>query len=642
MNAPVPRSFTFGDFRIDAVARSLRRLDGTPVVLTSRVFDTLLYLVTHPGTSLGKDELLSAIWPGRVVEENNLTQSISTLRKVLGTDTDGNRYIVTESGRGYRFAVDVRPVWSELDASPARVDSAGENPGDNHAAQQSMETHASRESAPRRPPYRMALAGVLLVGFGIAVAWFARHRSDATSAAPATTVAVLPFKPLLPNDGDEVLELGMADTLIGKLSSNRHLIVRSLSSVRKFSGLNQDPIEAARELDVGSVLEGQVQRRADHVHVNVRLLRVPDGAALWTGAFDENITDVFALQDTIAQKVAIALAHEFDQDERRTMRAGYTGNVDAYLLYLQGRYRIGKVTPTDIHAGMDSFRKAIDLDPTFASAYAALAEAYRRLPITSDANPKDAFPLAKASAQKALEIDPELAEAHSVLGWVAFWYEWNWPGAEKEFRRAIALNPSVAEAHLGYAHLLSNTGRNAEAVEQGRLARELDPLSPLVNTITATFLANAHRGPEAKALVDKVLEVDPDFWVAHLMRGGAALGAKNYPAAIAEFTRARDHSGGSMQAISMLGYALAQSGDRLGAQAVLDSLLNQVDTRYVPATSVATVYVALGDNDNAMKWLERAYDERDVRMTFLKVDDRWNPLRADPRFVDLARRTGLP
>jgi serine/threonine-protein kinase len=636
MSAPEAGKYTFGDFRIDAPTRRLTRLDGTPVVLTARVFDTLLYLVRRPGVSLGKDELLRGIWPGRVVEENNLTQSISTLRKALGVDAAGRRYIATESGRGYRFV-------AEVHAEPAAADHANAPtiaPELPVPAEPGAATSAAAPASRARAALALGLAFSLLAALIVAGTWFAR-RSPEAGAAPTTTIAVLPFKPLLADGRDAILELGMADTLIAKLSSNRRLVVRSLGSVRKFDRLDQDPLAAARELDVGAVLEGEVQRRADRLHVSARLLRAPGGEALWTGSFDEAFTDVFAMQDAIAQKVAAALASQFDSGEQRTMRAGYTRNPDAYLLYLQGRYRIGKVTPTEIHAGMDALRKAIDLDPTFALAHAALAEAYRRLPISSDVDPREAFPLAKAAAQRALEIDSELAEAHSVLGWVAFWYEWNWPAAETEFRRAIELNPSVAEAHLGYAHLLSNTGRNDEAVEQGRLARELDPLSPLVNTITAGFLASDHRGDEARMLLKRALDIDPGFWVAHLVRGGVALGAGNYAVAIAEFTLAKDNSGGSMQAVSMLGYALAKSGDSEGSRRILDEALRETNTRYIPASSIATLYLGLGDVDNALAWLERAQVERDVRMTFLKVDHRWDPLRGQPRFDALVRSLHL-
>ena len=632
------RHFTFGDFRIDAVARELSRRDGTPVALTPRVFDTLLYLVQHAGTSLSKDELLGAIWPGRVVEENNLTQSISILRKVLGIEAEGHRYIATEPGRGYRFVADVQTPGEA--PTPAPVESA-------EAITASDAPPSSVPEVPLAPVRRrrftrlFALACVVSILAIAGIAWLGRTHEAPAAATPVTTIAVLPFKPLLPADRDEVLEMGTADTLIAKLSSNRRVIVRPLGSVRRFDQLDQDPLAAGRALNVGAVLEGHVQRRADHVHLTARLLRVADGAALWSGTFDERFTDVFALQDAIAEKVAAALSLKFDRDEQRAMRAGYTRNPDAYLLYLQGRYRIGKVTPTEIHAGMEAFRKAIDLDPTFALAYASLAEAYRRLPITSDVDPKDAFPLAKAAAQKALEIDDNLADAHSVLGWVAFWYDWDWATSEKEFLRAIELNPSVTEAHLGYGHLLACIGRNAEAIEQGARVRELDPLSPLANSVTAFFLMSADRNDDALALLDKALAIAPDFWVARLHRGFIALDAKNYPNAIAEFAAARDHSGGSMQAVSMLGYAKALAGDRAGAQALLEQLQQQVGQRYVPATSIATIYVGLGDTDHAIAWLDRAYDQRDVRMAFLKVDHRWKPLRADARFIALATSMGL-
>ncbi|MEO5559660.1 MAG: winged helix-turn-helix domain-containing protein [Dokdonella sp.] len=640
MSAPEPRCHVFGDFRIDGVARQLSRLDGAPVALTARVFDTLLYLVRHPGVSLGKDELLAGIWPGRVVEENNLTQSISTLRKVLGQEADGQRYIITEPGRGYRFVADVRVASLEAIAPPATVAHAA----DGFAVEPvSMTTGTLRRSRwLALSPRALVVASLVLIALAALAAWVVRPPANTGAlVTPITTIAVLPFKPLSTDDRDEVLELGMADTLIAKLSSNRHLVVRSLGSVRKFSGLEQDPLAAGRELVVGAVLEGQVQRRADHVHVTARLLSVPGGAALWAGTFDENFTDVFTVQDAIAEKAATALAQTFDRDEQHAMRAGYTRNSDAYLLYLQGRYRIGKVTPTEIRAGMESFRKAIDLDPTFALAYAALAEGYRRLPMTSDVDPKEAFPLAKAAAKKALEIDDALADAHSVLGWVAFWYDWDCPASEKEFRRAIALNPSVMEAHLGYAHLLSNTGRDKEALAEGLRARELDPLSPLANTISAGFLASAHRMDEAQALLKRVLEIDPDFWVAHMLRGGFALGAKDYPAAISEFRRARDASDGSMQAVSLLAYALAKSGDRAGAQVLLDEALHPAGDRFVPASGIATMYIALDDNEQAIAWLNRAYEQRDVRMAFLRVDHRWDPIRTDPRFVALVDRVAV-
>ena len=274
MNAPEPRSYEFAGFRLDATARQLCRRDGAPVALTPRVFDTLLYLVQHPGSLLGKDELLAAIWPGRVVEENNLTQSISTLRKVLGADADGQRYIVTEPGRGYRFVADVKihdeAVVPEAAAEPASSDAPVPAPPTPPGA-------GARRALSARA---FVLTGLALLALIVAGALIARKPAPAAATAATTTIAVLPFKPVVASARDEVLELGMADTLIAKLSSSRRLTVRSLSSVRRFDGLGQDPLAAGRELGVGSVLEGHVQRRADHLHVTARLLSVSSGSAM--------------------------------------------------------------------------------------------------------------------------------------------------------------------------------------------------------------------------------------------------------------------------------------------------------------------------------------------------------------------------
>jgi len=644
MNAPNPRRYAFGEFLIDARTRELYRRDGTPVALTPKVFDTLLYFVQNAGLGLGKDQLMSAIWPGRIVEENNLNQTISTLRRALGASAGDHRYIVTESGRGYRFVADVHPLAESVAATQASPVAAATQDLRDDAK---LDVPAEAAGANRSMGRTMLLArpfiwtGIAVLVFALAAWWLWQARKPVAMQTRPTTIAVLPFKPLRAEDRDEVLELGMADTLIAKLSSSRHLVVRSLNSVRRFNGLDQDPVTAARELDVGAVLEGQIQKNAGHVRLTARLLSVPSGAALWAGTFDEKFVDVFAVQDTIAEKVAGALALELDRGEQRAMSVHHTRNTDAYELYLNGRYRIGKATPNEVHAGIDFFRKAIDLDPTYALAYAALAESYRRLPIIGDVDPNEAFPLAKAAAAKALEIDDMLGDAHSVLGWVALWYDWDWANAEKEFRRAIDLNPNVTEAHLGYGGLLSNTGRHTEALEQARRGRELDPLSPVVNTVAANYFAAAGQAAEARRLLDKALVVEPNFWIAHLTLGWLDLAADRTGDAIVEFTKARDASGGSLQAVSMLGYALARSGKTEEARAIVDDLQSRTQKQYVPATTIATVYAGLGETDHAIEWLQRAYDERDVRMSFLKVDHRWDALRGDPRFIAIAQRTHL-
>jgi DNA-binding winged helix-turn-helix (wHTH) protein/Flp pilus assembly protein TadD len=561
--------YEFGEFRLDTAKRQLFR-SGNSLPLTSKVFETLLHLVEHAGQLVTKDELIRAVWPDTVVEENNLNQNISALRRLLGENRGDNRYIVTIPGQGYRFVAAIR--------SP------------------------SAEAGPGPSPRAMA---------------------------------VLPFKPLTSDHRDEALEMGMADTLIARLSSSRATVVRPLSSVRKYISLEQDAAAAGRELGVQSVLDGNIQNRGSHIRVNARLINVADGASLWAGTFDQEFTNLFAVQDTIADKVVSALALSLNGDARKRLSQRYTDNIDAYHLYLKGRYHIGKVTRPAIMKGVQFFQQAIDIDPTYALAYAGMAEAYRRLPITSDVAPKDAFPKAKAAARRGLEIDETLAEAHLALGFTRLWFDWNWAESEKEFRLAIDLNPSSGDAHMGYAVLLTSVGRHEEAVAEGHRAVELDPLSLIVNANQAQFLHWAGRDDDALKQIAKTLEIDPTFWVANLALGRILIQRKHFEQAIEVLSKARDFSGGNSETISLMGYAHARAGDCAGAQVVLEQLKRGDSERYVSAHSVAVVHHGLQEKDETLRWLEKAYEERDIRLTFLKADPKWDSLRRESKFMEL-------
>jgi DNA-binding winged helix-turn-helix (wHTH) protein/TolB-like protein/Tfp pilus assembly protein PilF len=633
-------AYAFGDFRLDAVKRQLLGPDGTPVTMTPKVFETLLYFVQRSERVLGKDELMAAIWPGRIVEENNLNQNISNLRRILGANSTDRRYIVTEPGRGYRFVAKVTAL-AEMHVE-ARPGDAAVTPADPAGSGHSLPGQIAA-TARRQKPGRAILGGAFalmaIVATGV---WLARGaKFQAPSPSAITTLAVLPFKPLAEADRDEALEMGMTDTLIAKLSRSGRLVVRSLSSVRAFARIDQDPIEAGVQLGVGAVLDGEIQHHGEGLRVNARLLKVPGGEALWSTTFDRRLGDVFEMQDSIAEQATAALAIRLEGSERSAMNTHYTSNVDAYRLYLSGRYRAEKVKPEDLLAAIGFYRKAIGLDPAYAPAYAAMGDAYQRLPIAGDAAPNEAFPLAKASARKALDIDNQLAEAHAVLGWVALWYDWNWTDSEQEFRRAIELDPNLASARLGYAHLLSNLGRSEEAIEQGRKAVELDPLSPLSNTIVAGLAMNAGHADESRQLLDRALHLDPDFWIAHLALGMAALGRNKGDVALAELGKARDSSGGSLQVMPILAIALARAGREAEARTILEDLLERAQSGYVPPTSIAKIQIVLGDKEQALAWLERGYEARDVRMCFLKLDQSWDSLRADPRFIAIADRIDL-
>ncbi len=486
------------------------------------------------------------------------------------------------------------------------------------------------------------LAGAVLMA-ALALLFLRTHQSrrSTVNGTAEKRIAVLPFKPVLAENRDQILELGMADTLIAKLSNSRALIVPSINSVRKFSALDQDALAAGRELRVDSVLEGSVQRAGDRIRVSTRLINVADGASLWSGTFDEKFTDVFAVQDAISQKVADALALRLSGEEKNRLTRRYTENVEAYELYLTGRYHWSKLTPPDIRKGITFFQQAIDIDPTYALAYFGLAEAYRSLAINADIPANDCLPQAKAAAQKALQLDDSLAEAHASLSFSLIWYDWQWATAEQEARRAIALNPNSAHAHFAAAHVLSDLGRSEEAISQIAQARRLDPLFMLYRALEGMFFHHAGKNDEALARLQKALEQDAEFWVTHLMLGRVYIQQRKFPEAIAELTKAKELSHGNSEAIGSIGYAAALAGDEVKARSVLAELSQLSAQHYIPPFNLALVHVGLGERDEALALLERAVQEHDVRLTLLKVDPRWDTLRSDARFISILTRIGL-
>ncbi len=328
--------------------------------------------------------------------------------------------------------------------------------------------------------------------------------------------------------------------------------------------------------------------------------------------------------------------------EQQQLGKKYTENVEAYQLYLKGNYHAARLTPPEAYKAISYFKQAIDLDPNFALAYVGMANAYRALPLTSDVPSEEAFPKAKAAAAKALEIDDRIAEAHADWGYIAFWHDWNWDEAEKHYQRALELDPNNANANLSYAHLKSNLGRHEEAIAMAKRARELDPLSLIINSLEAQFLFFAGRNDEALSRAQKTLQLEPNFWHVHLTLSRIYIAKGMYAEAIAEAIKARDISRGNAESIATIGYASALSGKRDEAKAVIDELKKRAAERYVPPYDFALVYAALGEDDEVIRWLEKGFQERDVRMTFLKVEPKWNNLRGNPRFQDLAQRVGLP
>ena len=592
--------------------------DGEAVPLTLKAFELLRVLVENQGHLLGKDELLRRVWPDAVVEENNLTVTISALRKALDEGPNDRQYIETVPRRGYRFVADLRVLEDETPATPTMT--------------------APDVERPRSRAF--GLRAVLLVATLVAAATFVwAWRRSRAPAAPVRSMAVLPFRSL--THDSEYLGLGMADALITRLGRTK-LLVRSTGAVQKYTAPDLDPVAAGRDLRVESVLEGSIQTADDRLRTTVRLLRVSDGSTLWADTFDERLTHIFAVQDSISQKVTDALALRLTDDERRLLTRHEARDSEAYQLYLRGRFFWNKRSREGFERGAAYFRQAVEKDPAYALAYSGLADSHIGMTFYHYASPQAAMPLARTAAEKALAIDGSLAEAHASLAHVKTNYEWDWAEAERLSTRAIALEPEYATAHQWYGiHCLAPMGRMDEAIREARRAQQIEPLSAVFNAFVGAALFFARRYDEAIEECRKTIDLHPDFGVARWYLGRAYLQKGRVPEALVQLQKAVELSGGSPLMKGTLGVGQARAGDRAAAQRTLDELTRLRGESYASALDFAEIHATLGDREPAFRWLEQAADERAFHVIYLKVWPELDPLRADPRFKALVRRLGL-
>jgi DNA-binding winged helix-turn-helix (wHTH) protein/TolB-like protein/cytochrome c-type biogenesis protein CcmH/NrfG len=643
--------YEFGSFRFDTARRSLWG-DGQPVTLTPKNLETLAVFLENRDRVLEKEELMNLLWPDSVVEENNLTQNISALRKALGEKPNEQRFIKTIPGRGYRFVAEVRELSTEVvgdeelivrqskvsvvieeeendDAEAGRVGSA------LATALPNMRTrHRSRRW---KVAVVTAFLGLALVGVSV---WRGRKLQTVQTERPAAikTLAVLPFKSLNPqpgqNSNDEYLGVGLADVMITRLSNLSQLIVRPTSSVLPFGG--KDALQAGQSLKVDSVLDGSIQQIGDRVRVTVRLLRISDGQPIWAFQCDEKCVDMFALQDIVSARLTDALALKLTGDERQRLTRRYTDNAEAYQAYLKGRYHTLQYTPEGNQKAVKELNEALRLDPNYALAWAGLADAYAA---ASDwlMSPREALPKARAAAEKALALDDTLAEAHAALGHV-FVHQFN-PAAEREFQRAMALSPNSVAAMFFYGEYFM--GKDADkGVAVLRRVQQLDPLSPTAGSFIASTYMMARRFDEAVNAAQQALDLDPNNPFSREMLG-LAYGTKgNYAAAIAELEKVKPLMPIS-QVVGALGWEYAMVGRRAEALKMLLELQQMAQQQYVSPFDVAMVYVGLGDKDQAFAYLEKAREDQCEWMGWLQYFAPLDSLRSDPRFADLARRVGL-
>jgi TolB-like protein/Flp pilus assembly protein TadD len=482
-------------------------------------------------------------------------------------------------------------------------------------------------------------AAVLLVAVLAGAGWF--YRSHTGGGETIDSLAVLPFVNASADPNAEYLGDGITESLINSLSTLPHLKVMSRDSAFMYKGKDTDAHTIGQALGVRAVLKGRVMQRGDDLQISAELVDARDNSHIWGQQYNRNSTDVFALQEEIAKEMTTALRMRLTGEDEKRMAKSYTGNSEAYQDYLRGRYWWNKFNEEGLNKGIEYFRQAIEKDPTYAVAYSGLADCSGALAVSGFVPPKDVFPQAKEAALKAVEINDTLAEAHTSLGLVKMDYDWEWLGAVTEFQRAIALNPNYAYAHVFYAVALRRMGRFEDAIADSKRALELDPLSLIVNMGLGDAFYLARQYDRAIGQYRKTLDLDPNYLSAHASLGRAYLQESMFREGIAEFEKMSLISPGNTEALSDLGYAYALAGRRAEAQKVLDQLKELSKRKYVPAGSIAQIYVAFGEKDKAFEGLEKAYNERSLGFAEIKVSPVYDPLRSDPRFHDLLRRMNL-
>ena len=470
---------------------------------------------------------------------------------------------------------------------------------------------------------------VLLAGAG----WFYRSRMSGESI---DSVVVLPFVNASGNPDSEYLSDGITESLINSLSTLPHLKVMSRDSAFMYKGKDTDARTVGQALGVRAVFKGRVMQRGDDLEISAELVDARDNSHIWGQQYSRKSSDIFVLQGELAKEITTMLRTRLSAEDEKRITKSYTANPDAYQDYLKGRYWWNKASEEGMRKGIEYFQQAIEKDPSYAPAYAGLADSYE-LAGFGFLPPKEAFPKAKEAALKALEIDETLAEGHASLGFIKTEYDWDWAGSEREFQRAIDLNPNYATAHQLYGVSLAILGRSTQAIAEEKRALELDPLSLIANYSLGMAFYFSRQYDQAIEQERKTVDLDPNYVPAHRILGLAYLEKSMDKEGIAEFEEILAISPGST--VSGLGYAYAASGRRAEALKVLSGLIAISKQQFVPATNSARIYAALGENDKAFDWLGKGYEDRSI--TSIKVDPTYDPLRSDPRFTDLLRRMNL-
>jgi DNA-binding winged helix-turn-helix (wHTH) protein/TolB-like protein len=640
MNATAPRAYLLDGYRVDLARYQVVGPDGVPLPLSNRAYEVLVYLIENRGQVVSKDDLMQAVWKRVVVEENNLNQAISLLRRTLHDQRASPRYIGTVPGRGYRFVGDV-DVEFDRDTSAAIDVAAPPLPPTKppeKAEVKSLEMQATDVRAMARPSRRAMLGGLAAI-VAVGASWTLWSRRIDEPTPEARSIAVLPFQPLLDADGNDALQLGIADTLIARLSGLPGVIVAPFSSVRAYAGPGQDPLAAGRALDVGAVLESHIQVQSDRVRLTARLLDVDTGKALWSGRFDEHLSDFFAVQDALAKQVVAALEVELSADTLTRLNHHDTDDVDAWQSYLQGRFQWGMRTESGFRRAIELYEAALSLDPHFALAAAGLSDAWAVLGVFAIEPPVEVFRKARAAAERAIELDAQLAEAQAAMGHVLVQGDRDWKGGEVHYRRALVLRPTYGQAIFWLANNHCFQGRMRDALTEGVRAQVMEPMSVVfaANVGMLEYYARDYDG--ARTRLTSLVEAVPQSSLArrHLVRVLLIQGEVGKALELLRGHEAEPAPGH----LSDMCRALALDGQIDAARREIDRIETLGSSGFGIGYDLALIALAFNDHERALTALERAVTDGSQQIGFLNSDPVLDPIRDHARFREVSRRLGL-
>lgn len=568
--------YEFGPFRLDPTGRVLYR--GNQVIpLPLKAADTLLLLVQRAGNVVKKEELLKQVWQDTFVEEGSLTRTIFLLRKALEDSGKGREYIATVSKRGYRFVAKVRDT-----------------------------------AAPSQP-----------------------------SASGKLMLAVLPFENLSNDAPQEYFNDGLTEEMITQLSrlNPDRLGVIARASAMRYKGAKKSIREIGAELGVAYVLEGSVRREAGRVRIAAQLIQVFDETHVWAESYEQNLGDILKLQSEVARAIAREVRVKLTPREDRRLAAAQEVSPEAYEAYLKGRHLWNKRTEDGMRKSIAHYEEALQRHPEYAMAYAGIADSYVMLACRGMMPAKETFRKAKAAARKALDLDSELGEAHGSLAHVRL-HDWDWQGLEKDFQRALELNPAEAIVYYWYGEFLMSMGRPEEAIAMTQKAYQIDPLSPVVGSSLAMILYLARRYEQAATVLQKAHEITPDHFLPHMRMGLVRIQQHQYETAIRELKVAVRLADQSTETLAALAMAYAAAGKTKPAQGIIDELEKMSRTRYVLPYNIAKIYAAAANVEKVFEWLERAYDEGNPDLIELNSEPVFDGVRSDRRFAGVMRRIG--